>query len=138
MPELLIGDRPVGDGHPTYVIAEACVNHNGDFDKAKRMVDDAARTFRIERLVGMPHSPNRNPSLRRRSLLAHSASTLAQDVPPAPAQSIPATPQSSLVKWMRRCWRVCETPRLPMEWSTAFLSVWMSGRRCNLERDRFG
>src|SRR4051794_27838385 len=42
MPELLIGDRRVGDGHPTYVIAEACVNHNGDFETALRLVDEAA------------------------------------------------------------------------------------------------
>src|SRR4051812_19583450 len=42
VPELLIGDRRVGDGHPTYVMAEACVNHNGDFDTALRLVDEAA------------------------------------------------------------------------------------------------
>jgi N,N'-diacetyllegionaminate synthase len=33
-----IGNRSVGDGHPPYVIAEACVNHQGDFEHAKRMV----------------------------------------------------------------------------------------------------
>lgn len=42
MAELRIGDRLVGDGHPTYVIAEACVNHNGDFDVALRLIDEAA------------------------------------------------------------------------------------------------
>jgi sialic acid synthase SpsE len=39
--ELLVGDRLVGDGHPAYVIAEACINHNGDFDTALRMVEAA-------------------------------------------------------------------------------------------------
>ena len=33
-----IGDRHVGDDHPPYVIAEACVNHQGNFEIAKRMV----------------------------------------------------------------------------------------------------
>jgi sialic acid synthase SpsE len=33
-----IGDRYIGDGHPPYIIAEACVNHQGDFEIAKRMV----------------------------------------------------------------------------------------------------
>ena len=30
-----IGDRPVGDGHPCYIVAEAGVNHNGQLDLAK-------------------------------------------------------------------------------------------------------
>lgn len=38
-----IGDRQVGSQHPTYVIAEAGVNHNGDFDRALEMVSAAAQ-----------------------------------------------------------------------------------------------
>ena len=41
MAELTIGNRTIGDGHPCYVIAEACVNHNGDFATAQRMVEVA-------------------------------------------------------------------------------------------------
>lgn len=37
-----IGDRPVGPGHPPLVIAELGINHEGDLEKALRMVDDAA------------------------------------------------------------------------------------------------
>jgi sialic acid synthase SpsE len=37
----MIGDRPVGDGHQCYVVAEACINHNGDFETALRMVEAA-------------------------------------------------------------------------------------------------
>lgn len=36
-----IGDREVGEGRPTYVIAEGCVNHNGDFDTAIALCDAA-------------------------------------------------------------------------------------------------
>jgi sialic acid synthase SpsE len=34
--------RPVGDGHPCYVIAEAGSNHNKDFDTARQLIDVAA------------------------------------------------------------------------------------------------
>ena len=40
--ELKIGNRMVGDGHPTFVVAEIGINHNGDLDIAKRLIDAAA------------------------------------------------------------------------------------------------
>lgn len=39
--EVKIGNRMVGDGHPAYVIAEIGINHNGDLDIAKQMIDAA-------------------------------------------------------------------------------------------------
>ncbi len=54
-----IGERPVGPDEPTYVIAEAGSNHNGDIDIAKELIDVAAdagadavkfQTFRAEDL----------------------------------------------------------------------------------------
>ncbi|WP_436930029.1 N-acetylneuraminate synthase family protein [Halosimplex halobium] len=54
-----IGDRPVGPGEPTFVIAEAGSNHNGDLEIAKELIDVAAdagadavkfQTFRAEDL----------------------------------------------------------------------------------------
>jgi N-acetylneuraminate synthase len=39
--ELRIGDRLIGDGHPTYIIAEIGINHNGSLDIAKKMIDAA-------------------------------------------------------------------------------------------------
>ncbi|GAB4422896.1 MAG: N-acetylneuraminate synthase family protein [Anaerolineales bacterium] len=39
--EMKIGNRIVGDGHPTYIIAEIGINHNGDVDLAKQMIDAA-------------------------------------------------------------------------------------------------
>src|SRR5512147_3102490 len=39
--EIRIGDRPVGDGHPAYVVAEIGINHNGDLQVAKQMIDAA-------------------------------------------------------------------------------------------------
>jgi len=52
-----IGDLPVGPGEPTFVIAEAGSNHNGDLETAKKLIDVAAdagadavkfQTFRAE------------------------------------------------------------------------------------------
>lgn len=39
MPEIKIGDRLIGDGHPTYVIAEIGVNHNGLLALALELID---------------------------------------------------------------------------------------------------
>ena len=38
---IMIADRPVGPGHPCFIIAEAGVNHNGDIQLAKQLIDKA-------------------------------------------------------------------------------------------------
>lgn len=38
---ILIGDRLVGEGHPIYFIAEIGINHNGDVNIAKQLMDVA-------------------------------------------------------------------------------------------------
>lgn len=59
MAEFRIGDRPIGPDEPTYVIAEAGSNHNGDLKIAKELIDVAAdagadavkfQTFRAENM----------------------------------------------------------------------------------------
>ena len=40
--EVKIGNRMVGDGHPVYIVAEVGINHNGDLESAKRLIDAAA------------------------------------------------------------------------------------------------
>ena len=41
MHAIQIGDRIIGDGHPAYVIAEIGINHNGELDTAKKLIDSA-------------------------------------------------------------------------------------------------
>ncbi len=41
MAEFKIGDRLIGAGHPTYIVAEIGINHNGSVDIAKQMIDAA-------------------------------------------------------------------------------------------------
>ena len=59
MAEFHIGDQPIGRDEPTFVIAEAGSNHNGDLETAKELIDVAAeagadavkfQTFRAEDL----------------------------------------------------------------------------------------
>jgi N-acetylneuraminate synthase len=40
--EIKFGNRPLGDGHPAYIIAEVGINHNGDLDIASKIIDAAA------------------------------------------------------------------------------------------------
>ncbi len=40
--EIKIGNRMVGDGHPTYIIAEIGINHNGSVENAKELIKAAA------------------------------------------------------------------------------------------------
>lgn len=58
--EIKIGDRLVGAGHPTYMIAEIGANFDGSIDKAKRLIDAAKeagadcakfQTFQTEKIV---------------------------------------------------------------------------------------
>ena len=42
MPKMMIGNREVGDDAPTYVIGEIGINHNGDLELAKQLIDIAA------------------------------------------------------------------------------------------------
>jgi len=36
-----IAEREVGDGHPVFIVAEIGINHNGDFEIAKKLIDAA-------------------------------------------------------------------------------------------------
>lgn len=60
MKTIKISNKPVGKGYPTFIIAEAGVNHNGKFEQAKKLVDIAVeadadavkfQTFKSENLV---------------------------------------------------------------------------------------
>ena len=43
MSELKIDEFQIGKGHPTFIIAEIGLNHNGDIDLAKNMVEEAKK-----------------------------------------------------------------------------------------------
>ncbi|HKZ44682.1 MAG TPA: N-acetylneuraminate synthase family protein [Anaerolineales bacterium] len=39
--EVRIGNRLIGDGHPVYIVAEIGINHNGDVNMAKELIEAA-------------------------------------------------------------------------------------------------
>ena len=39
--EFKISDRKIGDGHPTFIVGEIGINHNGDLEIAKQLIDVA-------------------------------------------------------------------------------------------------
>lgn len=41
MRKINVGERLVGDGQPIYIVAEIGINHNGDLDIAKKLIDVA-------------------------------------------------------------------------------------------------
>lgn len=43
MSEILLGQTKVGDGNPCYVVAEIGINHNGDMDITRKLIDVAAQ-----------------------------------------------------------------------------------------------
>src|SRR5262249_16914979 len=43
MRTLTFGERLIGNGYPTYVVAEIGINHNGSLDIAKRLIDTAVK-----------------------------------------------------------------------------------------------
>lgn len=56
-----IENREIGEGHPVFIIAEIGINHNGDIELAKKMIDSAKacgvdcvkfQTFRAEEFMG--------------------------------------------------------------------------------------
>ena len=42
-PALRVGTREIGRGAPSFLVAEVGINHNGDLDLARKMIDAAAR-----------------------------------------------------------------------------------------------
>lgn len=54
--EIQIGDRRVGDGHPVYIVAEIGINHNGDLNTAKDLID-AARIAGVDAVKFQKRTP---------------------------------------------------------------------------------
>jgi N-acetylneuraminate synthase len=53
---ITIGDRVIGDGHPTFVVAEVGINHNGDLGIAKKLID-AARLAGVDAVKFQKRTP---------------------------------------------------------------------------------
>jgi N-acetylneuraminate synthase len=54
--EIKIGDQMVGDGHPTYIVAEIGINHNGDLAIAKDLIH-AAKNVGVDAVKFQKRTP---------------------------------------------------------------------------------
>jgi N-acetylneuraminate synthase len=81
--QLTIAGRPIGRGHPCFIIAEAGVNHDGDLARARQLIDVAVearadaikfQSFHADRLASI-HAPlaayqrAHDPALTQREML---------------------------------------------------------------------
>ena len=65
MREILIGQRLVGDGHPSFITAEIGSNHDQDFDQARRLIDAAVHAgvdaVKFQTFRAAQHFSHRSP-----------------------------------------------------------------------------
>lgn len=110
MKQVKIGKSWVGDGHPTYVVGEIGINHNGDLGIARKLIDCAAlagadavkfqkRTVdvvytkeELERVRDNPFGPT-NGDLKRGLEFGHDQ-----------YQSIHTYSESHGIAWFASCW----------------------------------
>lgn len=83
MPELNIGGRLIGPGHPPLVIAEIGINHNGSLELAREFVD-AAASAGVE-------------------LVKHQTHVVSDEMSGAARRVIPGNAQESIYDIMARC-----------------------------------
>jgi N-acetylneuraminate synthase len=54
--EIQIGNRRIGDGHPTFIVAEIGINHSGELENARRLID-AARHAGVDAVKFQKRTP---------------------------------------------------------------------------------
>ncbi|MDH5770934.1 MAG: N-acetylneuraminate synthase family protein, partial [Candidatus Bathyarchaeota archaeon] len=87
MKAIVIGKKEISSRKPTYVIAEAGINHNGRFDIAEKLVKAASETgadavkfqlFHAEKLVSKKTLPDAYDAFRRVELTSKHFESLAK------------------------------------------------------------
>ncbi len=75
-----LGSKNVGDNYSSFIIAEAGLNHNGDLDIAKKLIDEAARC-KCDAIKFQSFSPNSRVSAKVKSAnYAEKADGLREDI----------------------------------------------------------
>ncbi len=110
MARVMIGDTPVGDGAPCYVVGEIGINHNGDLGVARKLVDAAAlagcagvkfqkRTIDVVYSPAELEKPRENPFGATNGHLKHGLE-FGQDE----FHNIDAYCQDKGMQWFASCW----------------------------------
>ena len=63
--EIKFGNRTIGLNHPTYFIADIAANHDGDMERAKKLLRLAPRLMTLPALRFTPSTPARYGQLRK-------------------------------------------------------------------------
>ncbi|MHB0965804.1 MAG: N-acetylneuraminate synthase family protein [Bellilinea sp.] len=63
-----IGERWVGEGYPTYIVAEIGINHNGEVENAKRLMD-AARHAGVDAVKFQKRTPELATPVDQRNVM---------------------------------------------------------------------
>jgi N-acetylneuraminate synthase len=66
--EIKVGDRWIGEGHPTYVVAEIGINHNGSLETAKALMF-AAKDAGVDAVKLQKRTPELCVPLEQRSVM---------------------------------------------------------------------
>jgi N-acetylneuraminate synthase len=66
--EIKVGDRWIGEGHPTYVVAEIGINHNGSLETAKALMS-AAKDAGVDAVKLQKRTPELCVPLEQRSVM---------------------------------------------------------------------
>ena len=72
-----IGGHPVGDGYPVYIIAEIGINHNGDINIAKKLIDAAV----LAGWDGVKFQKRTTASEQRNVMLGHRGGSTYMEYP---------------------------------------------------------
>lgn len=96
MPTLTIGRRAIGDGHPTYFVADISANHDGQLERAKLLIRLAAEAGAEAAKFQNFRAPKIVSDLGFRSL---------------------ARQLSHQSKWSKSVYEIYESASLPWEWT---------------------
>lgn len=110
MTEVKIGNALVGDAHPCFVIAEIGINHNGDIDIAKRLIDLARlsgcdaikfqkRTIEVVYSAEELAKPRENPFGKKNGDLKYGLEFGLEEY-----QEIDSYCREKNISWFASCW----------------------------------
>lgn len=106
-----IAGRPVGPGHPTFIIAEIGINHSGDVDTARKLIDaafgagcDAVKFQKREPELSVPAELRATPRETPWGVMSYLDYRKRLEFGPAEYAQIDAHCKKVGILWFASCW----------------------------------